>query len=360
MGGWSERPFRGLGIALLLALAASEALSGCASPTAFGPSAGRVLRTPEGRIPTIGYLTPGLSSIPSPTKDAFIEGLRELGYREGETIQIESRFTEGNEERVGALAQDLVDREVDVIVIVGTPRAQAARGATSKIPIVMLTVSDPVEAGLVESLRRPGGNVTGMSTISGALAAKRLELLKETVPQAVRVAVFSTPSWAVPTASAARQWRESQAAAEALGLELELLEVRHDPDVPTTERSFDRAFEEASRRGADAGIVLGDALFDLYPSYVADLAARHGLPFLHTRAEYAETKGGLLAFGPNVWAQAKRGAVFVDRILKGANPAELPVEQPTTFDFVVNLKAAEALGITVPTTVMIQATKVIQ
>jgi len=306
----------------------------------------------------VGYLTPGRSITPSPTKDALVQGLRDLDYVDGENVVFSYRFIDDTGASAVELAAELVQQSVDVIVAVGTGRAQAAKSATSTIPIVMLAVSDPIEAGLVDSLRRPGGNVTGMSTLSSALAAKRLELLKDAIPTLTRVAALSTPAWKEPGTSAAQQWNGVQSAAGALGLEVSVLETQSTGNADTNEANIGHALDLAFEDQPDAITVLSDALFDTNRTFMAKRAAELGLPLLHTRADYIDV-GGWMAFGPSPTDQARRAAAVIDKVLKGANPAELPVEQPTEFDLAINLNAARALGLTIPLSVVRQATQLV-
>jgi putative tryptophan/tyrosine transport system substrate-binding protein len=282
---------------------------------------------------------------------ALADGLRELGYIEGVNFHWEDAFANGEPERLPELAATLVQRPVDLIFVAGgTTAALAARDATSTIPIVVGIVGDPVAIGLVASLARPGGNVTGMSSISPQTSGKRLELLRDAIPGLARVAVL----WTATDLVKALDYRETEAAAPVLGLTLVSLPVRSAAD-------FDGAFDTAKREGADAFIALGDSVTGgpVAMRRLGELAAARGLPLLLEPREGAE-HGAMLTYGPNQPAMFRRAATHVDRILKGAKPADLPIEQPMRFDLVVNLQTAQALGLTIPHHVLLQATEVIQ
>jgi len=257
------------------------------------------------------------------------QGLRELGYVEGQNVVIEWRYAEEKVDRLAALAAELVQRQVDVLVAMGgTPVALAAKRATTRIPIVMTNVGDPVETGLVANLARAGGNITGLTTLSPELSGKRLELLKEVVPGLSRVAVLWNPA----NPSAALQRRETEAAARALGLRVQVLEARGPDD-------FEGAFKAA--RGAGAVLPLGDPAFTRQRTRLTDLADRSRLPAMYVFREFVES-GGLMSYGVNLRNNYRRAAYFVDRILKGAKPADLPVEQPTQFELVINRASRES------------------
>jgi putative ABC transport system substrate-binding protein len=290
--------------------------------------------------PKIGFLAVGSRQGRGFLIDGFLEGLREHGYVEGQNIAIEYRFSDDRDDRLPGLAAELVALPVDVILASGTPASFAARDATTTIPIVMGSVAaDPVETGLIASLARPGGNITGMTSISAQIM---------TVPNLVRVAVFWNPT--NPTYGPVL--KELEAAAETLELELLRLEVRTPDDLPG-------AFELAIRQGAGALIAPADPLTTNRPKVVADLALKHRLPMMMERREFAEA-GGLLALGADLADLYRRSAAHVDKILKGANPGDLPMEQPTRFDLVVNLNTAQAIGLTVPPSVLQQTTEIIQ
>ena len=298
------------------------------------------------KAPRLGLLWP--DSGPSPRVEAFRQGLRELGYTEGKTIVIEYRFAEGKRDRLPELAAELVRLQVDVIVALSTLAAQPAKKATTTIPIVTVS-GDPVGTGLVASLAHPGGNVTGLTIFSPDLAGKRLELLKEVVPQLARAAVL----WDSDGPSKVIEFREANATAPALGVELQSLEVRAPhPDL-------EGAFGAARRGRAQGLVVLGNPLTLTYRRQIVGMALRDRLPSIFDSPEYAEI-GGLMSYGPNFNDLFRRAAMFVDRILKGAKPADLPIAQPTTFELIVNLKTAKALGLTVPQSVLVRADQVIE
>ncbi len=301
-----------------------------------------------GKVPRIGYLSPTSAAGAMDLRDPFREGLRELGYVDGKNIVIEYRWAEGKYDRLSNLAAELVGLKVDLVVAISTPAAQAAKRATKTIPIVMVGIADPIAIGLVASLARPSENITGLTFISPELTGKRLELLKEVVPRVTRVAVLANPAHP----GSAPQVREAQVAAKALGVKLQLLKVR-DP------KDFDSAFSAMTRERAGALIVLSDAMFRAEGRRIADLAAKHRLPAIHYVKEYAEV-GGLMAYGASIPDQFRRAATFVDKILKGAKPADLPVEQPTRFELVINLKTAKALGLPIPQSLLVRADQVIQ
>ncbi len=301
------------------------------------------------KVARIGYLgSAGPGTPVSHLLDAFRQGLRELGYVEGRNIAIEYRGAEGRFGRLPDLAAELVRLRVDVILVGGTPAALAAKNATGTIPIVLAGVGDPVGTGLVASLARPGGNITGLSFQTPELSAKQLELLKEAIPELSRVAVLSNPG----NAGTAPMLRETELAARALGVQLRVMEVR-SPD------QFASAFARMRRERAGALLVLADPLFFLHRAQLAELAAKSRLPAMYGVTEHAQA-GGLMAYSPNFANLFRRAATFVDRILKGAKPADLPVEQPTRFELVINLKTAKALGLTIPPSVLIRADQVIQ
>jgi ABC-type uncharacterized transport system substrate-binding protein len=301
------------------------------------------------KVPRIGFLAVGPREGRAFMIEGFLRGLREHGYVEGQNIVIEYRFSEDRNDRLPALAGELVALKVRLILASGTPASFAAKQATSTIPIVMGSlVADPVETGLVASLARPGGNITGMSMMTAPLGGKRLELLKRTVPGLTRVAVF----WNPPNPSYGPILKNLEAAAPTLGVKLQRVEVRVPAD-------FEGAFEAATRQRADALIAPGDPLVANRPRMVADLALKYRLPTMMDNRESAEA-GGLLSLGPDLVDSYRRAATHVDKILKGANPADLPMEQPTKFDLVVNLKTARTLGLTIPQSVLLQATQVIQ
>jgi putative tryptophan/tyrosine transport system substrate-binding protein len=295
------------------------------------------------RVPRIGYLG---GRVLQDFDDAFRQGLRDYGYVEGRNLVVEWRFVEGGEQLRDA-ANELARLPVDVFVAQSTPAAAAARQATSTIPIVV-AIGDPVGAGLATSLARPGGNVTGLTNLSSGLGGKRLEFLRETIPGVARVAVLWSPDNPVKAA----QWAETQSAARTLGIQVQSLEVGRPED-------FESAFAAAAQDHAEALIVFGDNLTTSHAPRIVDLAAQYRLPAMYETRLVVDA-GGLMAYGPNNSSLYKRAAYYVDRILKGARPADLPIEQPMTFDFVVNLKTSAALGITFSNEIMLQVTEAIQ
>ena len=303
----------------------------------------------SGKVARIGVLEMGQSpSGRSSTREAFLEQLRELGYVEGLNLVIESRYAEARAERLPDLVAELIRLKVDVIVAGGTPAPLAAKHATSKIPIVMSSAGDPVRTGLVVSLARPGGNVTGLSTFTPELAAKRLQLLKEVLPGVSRVAIL----WNVANPFAVANMRETETAARTLGVHAQSLEVRDPVD-------FDSALPAAISGQASALIVVDDPLTCSHQKRIADFTARNRLPAIYGFKECAGA-GGLMSFGASLAELYRRAAIFVDKILKGAKPADLPVEQPTKFELVINLKTAKALGLTIPPSLLLRADQVIE
>jgi putative ABC transport system substrate-binding protein len=301
-------------------------------------------------VPRLGLLIPSAVSAVASRIEAFRHGLRDLGYVEGRNITLEYRFADGQADRLPALVAELVRLPVDILVIDGTVALRAAQHATTTIPIVMAVSGDPVGAGLVASLARPGGNITGLSSRAPEVSGKRLELLKEAVPTLSRVAVL----WH-RDAPVGPYLKETQAAAQALGLPLRALEVG-SPDA------LDQAFATMTSAHADALVVLPSAQFFSHQRVaerVAELAMTHRLPTMFGNREAAEA-GGLMSYGPNYDDFYRRAATYVDKILKGVTPADLPVEQPIKFELVLNLKTAKALGITIPPTVLFQADEVIR
>ena len=311
-------------------------------------SAREVAGQQTAKIPRIGFLAVGSREGRAFLIDGFRQGLREHGYVEGQNITIEYRFSEDRNERLPALAAELVALKVRLIVASGTPASFAARQATSTVPIVMGGIAaDPVETGLVASLARPGGNITGMSMMTSQLGGKRLEILKSIVPGLTRVAVF----WNPPNPAYGPILKELDAAAQALRLELQRLEVRVPGD-------FDGAFEAATKQRAGALIAPGDPLVTNRPKIVADLALKFRLPTMMEIKQFVDA-GGLLSLGLDLVDSYRRAAHHVDKILKGAKPAELPMEQPTKFDLSINLKTARVLGLTIPQPILLQANQVI-
>jgi putative tryptophan/tyrosine transport system substrate-binding protein len=297
-------------------------------------------------MPRIGVLRP--TSATDPLTAVFRHGLRDLGYVEGHNMRLKERFAEGQYERLPALAADLVQLPVDVLVTGGAPAIRAATQATATIPIVIAFGDDPVEAGLVASLARPGRNVTGVSNTPAAFATKRLELLTELVPGLSRMAILSSPERAVH----ARQIDAIQTVAARIGMHLDVLEVR-------SPQEFESAFATMVANGIGAVNVLDDGMFYQERPRLAALAAQSQISAIYDNRGFVEA-GGLLSYGPNLPALFRRATVYVDKILKGAKPADLPMEQPTAFELVINLKTAEALGLTIPPSLLIQATEVLR
>ena len=330
-----------------LALAGVSLLAGCEvapSPAKQPP-----------RVPRIGYLCPVCPSSfvgpppPASTNAAFVEALRDLGHVDGETVVIEYRGADGVNDGLPGLAAELVDRQVDVIVTGGgTPVAIAAKQATAIIPIVFVSVGDPIGNGLIASYARPGGNLTGTSNFTPETGAKRLQLLKEVVPGATTVDVV----WNFANPAVAPEWDETQAAARQLGVTLQQRDVREPSQI-------EDAFRAMAGARPDALLVAGEPFFISSRRRLAELASMMELPAMYQFREFVEA-GGLMSYGVNVRDLFRRSAGYVDKILKGAKPADLPVERPTTFDFAVNLKTAQALGLTIPPPVLAQATEVIR
>jgi putative ABC transport system substrate-binding protein len=304
---------------------------------------------PAAKVPRIGAL--GGSPAAHPLREAFLQGLRDLGYVEGRTVVIEYRYDEDKLERLPVSAAELVALKVDVIVTGSTPTAVAAKQATTTIPIVFAAVADPVADGLVTSLARPEGNVTGLASFSPELVGKRLELLKQVVPGVTRVAVLWQPG-AVPERTEKDMLKEAEVAARALGVRLQFVEARGPAD-------FDRAFSDMTRARAGALSVWGNAMFFTERSRLADLAAKNRLPAVYEVKEHVHA-GGLMAYGPDIAYMFRRLGTYVDKILKGAKPADLPVEQPTKFELAINLKTAKALGLRIPPSLLQRADQVIE
>jgi len=301
-----------------------------------------------GKVPRLGILGAYSSSIASPFAEALRQGLRDAGYVEGQNIVLEERWAEGNFDRLPSLAADLVRRKVDVIVAASTPAVQAARQATRTIPIVMTLVSDPVESGIVASLGRPGGNVTGLSLMHPELSGKRLALLKEVSPKISDVAVL----WSASTASYSVVLGETEAAARSLGMHLQSVEVRGPAGV-------DNAFTSMTRDRISALVVLPDPMFRNQHRRIIDLAAKNRLPAMYWSRELVDA-GGLMAYGANIADIHRQAAVLVDKILKGAKPSALPIEQPAKLELAINLKTAKALGMTIPPSLLQRADRVVE
>jgi len=299
------------------------------------------------KIPRLGFLTQRVGI--EAQEAAFQKGLRELGYVEGQNVVIEWRFAEGKVDRLPDLAAELVKLKVDCIIASGVNATRAAKQASNAIPIVMANASDdPVRLGLVASLARPDGNITGFTDIAADLAGKRLELLKEVVPRVSRVSIV----WASKSPSAATQFRETEIAAQALGLQLQSLEVRNPDDL-------DAAFQSARNGRSEALVVSAFGFFNINRARITNLGAKARLPVMYS-SPFFVTAGGLMYYGPEITEQFRRAAIYVDKILKGAKPADLPVEQPKKFEFIINLKAANQIGLTIPPNVLARADKVIK
>jgi putative tryptophan/tyrosine transport system substrate-binding protein len=300
------------------------------------------------KIPRIGILLPNLPAVTPQLLKAFQQGLRELGYVEGENIVIEYRFGEGKSERYPYLATELVQLKVDVIVTSSTPAIESVKNATSTIPIVMAASAEPVGSGLIASLDRPGGNITGSTMLSPELSGKRLELLKETVPRLSRVAVL----WNPRNISSVASWRESQLAAVGLKIRVQSIEVRSPSD-------FHNLSEALSKARFQALNVVRDPLISAHLTRVVEFAAKSRLPTIYEAEEFVNA-GGLMSYGTSHPDLYRRAASYVDKILKGAKPADLPVEQPMKFELVINLKTAKQIGLTIPQSVLYRADKVIK
>jgi putative tryptophan/tyrosine transport system substrate-binding protein len=297
------------------------------------------------KVPRIGFLA-GSSS--EDALHGLRQGLRELGYVEGKNITIDPRSAEGKFDRLPALVAELVSLKVDVIVTGSTPAAVAAKNATSTTPIIMSGGTDPVATGLVQSLARPGGNITGVTIMNEELAGKRLELLKETNPKVSRLGVL----WNSTNPGTAVVFKQTQAAAQELSLSRQSLEVK-------TVNDLQGAFDAATRRGVNGLVLLAAAPIASHLKLVADLAVKNRLPSTYDRSEFVDA-GGLMSYGPNVPNISRRAATYVDKVLKGANPGDLPVERPTKFEFVINLKTAKQIGLTIPQSVLFRADRVIK
>jgi len=298
-------------------------------------------------IPRIGFLTPASPSAVSARTEAFRQRLREIGYVEGKNIVIEYRYAEGKFDRLPSLAAELVRLKVNVIVTGGSASTRAGKEATVTIPIVMTQDPDPVGNGFVASLARPGGNITGLSNLVSDLSGKRLELLKEIVPKLSRVAVlgFSTEP------GNPQALREAELAAGAFGVKLQYLDVQSRNDIET-------AFRAAGKGRAEAVLVLAGSVFNSHRIQIAELAVKSRLPAIYINPTYVED-GGLMSYGASITDLYRRAATYVDKILKGAKPADLPVEQPMKFELIINLKTAKQIGLTIPPNVLARADKVI-
>ena len=300
------------------------------------------------KIPRIGILLPNPPTVSPQLLKAFQQGLRELGYVEGQNIVIEYRFGEGKSERYAYLAAELVQLKVDVIVTSSTPAIESVKNATSTIPIVMAASADPVGSGLIASLDRPGGNITGLAMLSPELSGKRLELLKETVPRLSRVAVL----WNPKNISSAASWKESQLAALGLKLQVQSIEVRGPGD-------FHNLSDALVKERFQALNVVRDPLIRAHMTRVVEFAMDSRLPAIYEDEDFVD-RGGLMSYGTSHPDLYRHAATYVDKILKGAKPADLPVEEPMKFEFVINLKAAKQIGLTIPPNVLVRADRVIK
>ena len=299
----------------------------------------------KGKVPRIGILFIGGRN--QPHLEAFKQGLRERGYMEGENITFDYRYADGKEDRLPVLAAELVHLKVDVIVVTADVSAQAAQQATKTIPIVV-TTGDPVTWGLADSLAKPGGNVTGLSVLLADLSGKRVEILRETFPKLTRLATLWNPAERVATPV----FKETSTAAQALSLQLDSFEVQTLQDI-------EKAFAEMPKLRPNALLVLLSPLVTLHSQRIVEMALKQHLPGMYPTRQFAE-EGGLMAYGPLIGDLYRRAATYVDKILKGAKPADLPVEQPMKFEFIVNLKVAKQIGVTIPPNVLVRADKVIR
>ena len=311
----------------------------------FGPATGAQL---PAKIPRIGVLGATDPSTNSARIEAFRQGLRELGYLEGKNIVIEYRWAEGKSERLPDLAAELVRLKVDIIVTAGPAVSRPAKGATSTIPIVLAFDNDPVGSGFVASLARPGGNITGLSALLPELSGKRLEILKEVIPKLSQMVVLGTSTQPGTT----QALREIELASGAFGVKQQIQNIIGPKDIET-------AFQAVSKGRADAALVLSSAVIFSHRTRVAGLAVKNRLPVIFPQNEFVED-GGLMCYAPNYADLFHRAATYVDKILKGAKPADLPVEQPKKFEFIVNLKAAKQIGLTIPPNVLVRADRVIK
>jgi len=301
-----------------------------------------------GKVHRIGVLETISTTLNVANFYALREGLRQLGYAEGQNLVIEYRSADGRDDRFPGLARELLALKVDVIVTRGTPAAKAVKNATSTVPVVMMASGDPVGVGLVTSLARPGGNITGLSAIVGELSPKRLELIREIVPGLARIAVLANTS----NDAVRRDWARIETAARSLGVQSQLLDLRESDALGPT-------FDDASARRADALVVVIDAITQANQQRIVDLAMKHRLPAIYSSREFVDA-GGLISYGVSYPDLYRRAATYVDKILKGTKPADLPVVQPTKFELVINLKTTKALGIEVPPSLLALADGVIE
>ena len=312
----------------------------------LGPFAGAVPAASQqrGKVYRIGHLSASGAAASKAFVAAFRDGMRTLGYAEGQNWVLDERYAEGKEERLAPLVRELIERKPDVLVVATTPANVVAKAATSTIPIVMVLVADPVGTGIVANLAHPGGNITGVTNIVAELGGKRLELLKEILPAASRIAVIVNPD----NPNAAPQLRYAETAARGLGIELQ-------PVVPVrVPADLERGFQDAVRAGAHGAIRMIDALVFILRKETAALSIKYRLPLVYPARDDVEA-GGLVSYGTNIAEQFRQAALFVHKILRGARPADLPVEQPTKYEMVINLKTANALGLTIPPALLVRA-----
>ena len=312
--------------------------------------AGIAVAQPASKVPRIGYISPGASSNPARVArlESFRQGLREQGYVEGQNIVVEPRWAQGSYDRYAELVAELIRLKVDVLVTVGAAGSQAAKHATKTIPIVMTVVNDPLGGGLVESLAHPGGNLTGLSMMAPDLVGKQLQVLTEIVPKLSRVALLTNPA----SPGTAAMLRVAEAVAQTQGLRLQVLEAR-------TPQEIDQAFVAMSKERAGALVVLAESVFTNQAKQIADQAVKMRLPSIFGLKEHVDA-GGLVVYGADPIDMERRAATFVAKILKGAKPADLPVEQPSKLELIINLKTAKAIGLTIPHPVLVRADQVIQ
>jgi len=298
------------------------------------------------KVPRIGYLDPASPEASLRQIEALRKGLADLGYVEGQNIGIEYRYADGKRNLLSTAASELVQRQVDVIVTGSTPGVEAAKNATNTIPIIFATIGDPVRSGLIESLARPGGNITGLTIFSPELGGKRLELLKESFPKITRVAFI----WS--TMNPGFSFAEAEAAGKPLGVEVQSVQIRDVEDIES-------AFEKVRKMSSQAFTTAPDPVMRLNRRKLLDFAAKNRLPAMYGTLDFVDA-GGLMSYAPNTIDLYRRAAVYVDKVLKGAKPADLPVEQPVKFEFVINLKTAKQIGVTIPPNVLVRADKVIK
>ena len=329
-----------------MAMSSRRAFIGGIASTAIMISC--VVTARAGKTPRIGFLGNSTAALEANLIRPWREGLRDFGYVEGQNLAVEYRWAEGRYERFPALIAELLALKVDVIVTAGTPAAQAVKRASSTIPLVMIAVGDPVGTGLVGSLGRPGGNATGLVSIAPDLEGKRLQLLQEIVPNLTLVALLTNPANPFHVGSE----QQLRSAATAMHVKAQSFAVRNESE-------FDAAFETMLRQRPGAMIMLADRLFLHHRKRIADFALKHRLPAVYAYQELVEA-GGLMSFGPSYPGMHRRAAYFVDRIVKGASPSELPMEQPSQFELMINVKTARALGLTIPPSLLLRADRVIE